>query len=108
MACSVRNRQAKANTPLPISPKGRGTEITLHLREGEMNSSMTGAYARLSVNIPISHLPVEVKNGKKRRRRFHGKINKAQALWTRNKSEIKDERVQRSLQSTSRMISPIR
>ena len=29
------NRLAKVNTPLPTSPKKIGTEITLHLREGE-------------------------------------------------------------------------
>ncbi|QUJ04452.1 hypothetical protein KCP78_01025 [Salmonella enterica subsp. enterica] len=48
------NRQAKAHhTAADITKMHRGTEITLHLREGEDEFSMTGAYARLPVNIPI-------------------------------------------------------
>lgn len=49
------NRQAKANTPLPISPKMTVVRKSPYTCvKAKMNSSMTGAYARLSANIPIT------------------------------------------------------
>ncbi|VEA48218.1 chaperone protein HtpG [Salmonella enterica subsp. arizonae] len=47
--------QAKANTPLPISPKMTAVRKSPYTCvKAKMNSLMTGAYARLSANIPIT------------------------------------------------------
>ncbi|CAJ0991249.1 Chaperone protein HtpG [Sodalis praecaptivus] len=72
----------------------RGTEITLHLREGEDEflddwrlKSVIGKY---SDHIA---LPVEIETRTKSDEEVvtWEKINKAQALWTRNKADISDE-----------------
>jgi molecular chaperone HtpG len=92
-ACS--GNPAKANTPLPTSPKPiAAPKSPCTCAKAKMISSTTGACARSSANIPIiSRCRLRLKNGRERRRNRDSweKINKAQALWTRNKSEIKDD-----------------
>lgn len=78
-----------------ITKADRGTEITLHLREGEDEflddwrvRSVIGKYSD-HIALPVEIETREEKDGET----ILGweKINKAQALWTRSKSEIKDE-----------------
>ncbi|STR72563.1 chaperone protein HtpG [Raoultella ornithinolytica] len=78
-----------------ITKADRGTEITLHLREGE-DDFLNDWRVRSIISKYSDHiaLPVEIE----KREEVDGetvisweKINKAQALWTRNKSEIKDD-----------------
>ena len=82
-------------TVADITKADRGTEITLHLREGE-DDFLNDWRVRSIISKYSDHiaLPVEIE----KREEQDGetvisweKINKAQALWTRNKSEIKDE-----------------
>ncbi|ACY83869.1 molecular chaperone HtpG [Edwardsiella piscicida] len=80
-----------------IEKADRGTEITLHLREGEDDflddwrlRNIIGKYSdhiALPVEILTSEEGEEGKEGEKK----WEKINKAQALWTRNKADISDE-----------------
>ncbi|MDR0805197.1 MAG: molecular chaperone HtpG [Enterobacteriaceae bacterium] len=79
-----------------ISKPERGTEITLHLREGE-DEFLDDWRVRSIISKYSDHiaLPVEIqvkeeKEGEEPTLVWE-KINKAQALWTRNKSEINDE-----------------
>ncbi|MDE1474451.1 molecular chaperone HtpG [Xenorhabdus bovienii] len=74
----------------------RGTEITLHLREGEdefLNDwrlrSIIGKYSD-HIALPVE---IETKNEEDDTVTWE-KINKAQALWTRGKAEISDEEYQ--------------
>jgi molecular chaperone HtpG len=58
-----------------------------------MSSSMIGACVTSLANTPTTlHLPVEIltTEGEDGEQKWE-KINKAQALWTRNKSEVTDE-----------------
>ncbi len=82
-------------TVADITKADRGTEITLHLREGEDEflddwrvRSIIGKYSD-HIALPVEIETREEKDGET----ILGweKINKAQALWTRNKSEVKDE-----------------
>ncbi|MGB7802920.1 molecular chaperone HtpG [Buttiauxella sp.] len=82
-------------TVADITKADRGTEITLHLREGEDEflddwrvRSIIGKYSD-HIALPVEIETREEKDGET----ILGweKINKAQALWTRSKSEIKDE-----------------
>ncbi|WP_162010790.1 molecular chaperone HtpG [Sodalis glossinidius] len=82
-----------------ITKPERGTEITLHLREGEDDflddwrlKSVIGKYSDHIV------LPVEIETRSKSEEEGSDeevvtweKINKAQALWTRNKADISDD-----------------
>ncbi len=81
------------NTPLPISKEDRGTEITLHLREGEDEFLDDWRVRSIISKILRPYRAAgRSKNAKTAKPLSHGKkINKAQALWTRNKSEITDE-----------------
>ncbi|WHS97854.1 MAG: Chaperone protein HtpG [Pantoea stewartii] len=76
-----------------ISKADRGTEITLHLREGEdefLDSwrvrNIIGKYSD-HIALPVE---IEIKDEESGTTTWE-KINKAQALWTRSKSEISDE-----------------
>ncbi len=81
-----------------ITKDDRGTEITLHLREGE-DEFLDDWRVRSVISKYSDHiaLPVEIES----RTESEGeggestvsweKINKAQALWTRSKSEVSDE-----------------
>lgn len=76
-----------------IEKEQRGTEIVLHLREGEDefldNWRVKNIVSKYSDHI---ELPVEIENtDEESGTTTFEKINKAQALWTRNKSEISDE-----------------
>ncbi|WP_434527139.1 molecular chaperone HtpG [Photorhabdus asymbiotica] len=81
-----------------IERETRGTEITLHLREGEDefldNWRLRSVISKYSDHIA---LPVEIETKNKSEEEGEEdtvtweKINKAQALWTRGKSEITDE-----------------
>ncbi|MGK3142671.1 molecular chaperone HtpG [Pantoea sp. C2G6] len=76
-----------------IEKADRGTEITLHLREGE-DEFLDAWRVRNIISKYSDHiaLPVEIETKDEEGEGTHWeKINKAQALWTRNKSEISDE-----------------
>ncbi len=79
-----------------ISKADRGTDITLHLREGEDEflddwrvRSVIGKYSD-HIALPVEIQVTEDKEGEEPSVNWE-KINKAQALWTRNKSEVNDE-----------------
>ncbi|GAD78270.1 molecular chaperone HtpG [Vibrio ezurae] len=81
-----------------ITKESRGTEIILHLREEgkEFLSEwrLRDVISKYSdhIGIPVSILTkVTDDEGKETGETKWEQINKAQALWTRNKSEIKDE-----------------
>lgn len=76
-----------------ITKADRGTEITLHLREGE-DEFLDAWRVRSIIGKYSDHiaLPVEIESkDEESGTTTWEKINKAQALWTRNKSEISDE-----------------
>jgi len=76
-----------------ISKAERGTEITLHLREGE-DEFLDSWRVRNIIGKYSDHiaLPVEIESkDEENGTTTWEKINKAQALWTRNKSDISDE-----------------
>lgn len=80
-------------TVADIEKADRGTEITLHLREGEDEylddwrlRSIISKYSD-HISLPVE---IEVKNEEDGTVTWE-KINKAQALWTRNKAEVSDE-----------------
>ncbi len=79
-----------------INKADRGTEITLHLREGEDEflddwrvRSVISKYSD-HIALPVEIQVTEEKEGEEPSVTWE-KINKAQALWTRNKSEINDD-----------------
>ncbi len=84
-------------TVADIEKTDRGTEITLHLREGE--SEFLNAWRLRSIIGKYSDhiaLPVEIETQTKNEEDDSvtvawEKINKAQALWTRGKAEISDD-----------------
>lgn len=76
-----------------IEKASRGTEITLHLREGEDEylddwrlRSIISKYSD-HISLPVE---IETKNEEDGTVTWE-KINKAQALWTRNKAEVSDD-----------------
>jgi len=76
-----------------IEKADRGTEITLHLREGE-DEFLDAWRVRSIISKYSDHiaLPVEIESKDEEGEGTHWeKINKAQALWTRNKAEISDD-----------------
>ncbi len=76
-----------------ITKEDRGTEITLHLREGE-DEFLDAWRVRSIIGKYSDHiaLPVEIESkDEENDTTSWEKINKAQALWTRNKSDISDE-----------------
>ncbi|WP_241645417.1 molecular chaperone HtpG [Rosenbergiella metrosideri] len=76
-----------------IEKADRGTEITLHLREGEDEFLDTWRVKNI-VGKYSDHiaLPVEIEEkDEEADTTTWEKINKAQALWTRNKSEISED-----------------
>nr|WP_184280618.1 molecular chaperone HtpG [Serratia fonticola] len=76
-----------------ISKADRGTEITLHLREGE-DEYLDGWRLRSVIGKYSDHiaLPVEIETKNEEDGTVSWeKINKAQALWTRSKSDVTDE-----------------
>ena len=82
-------------TVADIDKADRGTEITLHLREGE-DDFLNDWRVRSIISKYSDHiaLPVEIEKLEEQDGETvvsWEKINKAQALWTRSKSEISDE-----------------
>ncbi|CAO97517.1 molecular chaperone HtpG [Erwinia tasmaniensis] len=76
-----------------IEKSDRGTEITLHLREGE-DEFLDAWRVRSIISKYSDHiaLPVEIEtHNEEDDTTTWEKINKAQALWTRNKSDISEE-----------------
>jgi len=76
-----------------IEKADRGTEITLHLREGE-DDFLNDWRVRSIISKYSDHIALPVEIAKKDEESGDitwEKINKAQALWTRNKAEISDE-----------------
>jgi molecular chaperone HtpG len=76
-----------------IEKADRGTEITLHLREGE-DEFLDAWRVRSIISKYSDHiaLPVEIETkDEESDTTSWEKINKAQALWTRNKAEVTDE-----------------
>lgn len=76
-----------------IEKADRGTEITLHMREGE-DEFLDAWRVRSIIGKYSDHiaLPVEIESkDEESDTTSWEKINKAQALWTRNKAEISDE-----------------
>ncbi len=77
----------------------RGTEITLHLREGEDDflddwrlKSVIGKYSdHIALPVEIETRSKSEEEGSDEEVVPWEKINKAQALWTRNKAEISDD-----------------
>jgi molecular chaperone HtpG len=80
-------------TVADITKKTHGTEVTLHLREGE-DEYLDAWRLRSVIGKYSDHiaLPVEIESKNEENGTiFWEKINKAQALWTRNKTDITDE-----------------
>ncbi|KGQ31456.1 heat shock protein 90 [Gallibacterium anatis] len=80
-----------------IEKKDRGTEITLHLREDEKEfldewrlREIIGKYSD-HIGLPVEILTKEYDDEGEETGVKWEKINKAQALWTRSKSEISDD-----------------
>jgi molecular chaperone HtpG len=76
-----------------ITKEDRGTEITLHLREGE-DEFLDAWRVRSIISKYSDHiaLPVEIEShNEEDDTTSWEKINKAQALWTRNKSEVSED-----------------
>lgn len=85
-------------TVADITKAERGTEITLHLREGE-DEFLDDWRVRSIISKYSDHiaLPVEIEHQEENDGETvvsWEKINKAQALWTRTKSDISDEEYQ--------------
>lgn len=82
-------------TVADIDKADRGTEITLHLREGE-DEFLDSWRVRSVISKYSDHiaLPVEIEQQEEKDGETivsWEKINKAQALWTRSKSEVSDD-----------------
>ncbi|MBE2896370.1 molecular chaperone HtpG [Pasteurellaceae bacterium HPA106] len=80
-----------------IEKTERGTEITLHLREDEKEflddwrlREVINKYSD-HIDLPVELLVQEFDDEGKETGVKWEKVNKAQALWTRNKSEISDD-----------------
>lgn len=76
-----------------ITKEDRGTEITLHLREGE-DEFLDAWRVRSIISKYSDHiaLPVEIEShNEEDDTTSWEKINKAQALWTRNKSDVSED-----------------
>ena len=67
----------------PAEKAGRGTDVTLHLREGE-DELLDEFRLKHLVRKYSDHIAVPIVIGEET-------VNQASALWTRSKSEIKDE-----------------
>ncbi|KLV04302.1 MULTISPECIES: molecular chaperone HtpG [Photobacterium] len=83
-----------------IEKASRGTEIILHLRDDEKEflseyrlRDIIGKYSD-HIGIPVYIQTVERDDEGKETGRKWEQINKAQALWTRNKADISDEEYQ--------------
>jgi len=77
----------------PAEKAGRGTEVTLHLREGE--DELLGGWALKGIVRKYSdHIAIPVvmkKDGSDKDAIEEETVNQASALWTRPKAEVTDE-----------------
>lgn len=75
-----------------VEKPARGTEVTLHLREGE-DELLSGSRLRAIVRKYSDHimLPIVMKSEDKDKQNEDEVVNRASALWTRSKSEISEE-----------------
>ena len=75
-----------------VEKPGRGTEVTLHLREDE-DEFVSGARLRAIIHKYSDHImqPIVMKSEDKEKQDEDEVINRASALWTRPKSEITEE-----------------
>jgi molecular chaperone HtpG len=75
-----------------VEKNGRGTEVTLHLREGE-DELLSGTRLRAIIRKYSDHimLPIVMKSEDKEKQNEDEVVNRASALWTRPKSEITEE-----------------
>jgi len=85
--------EAGAYSIEPAEKAGRGTEVTLHLREGE-EDLLGGWQLRAIVRKYSDHIAVPVvmkKDGSDKEGIEEETVNQASALWTRPKADITDE-----------------
>jgi molecular chaperone HtpG len=71
----------------------RGTEVVLHLREGE-DEFLEGFRLRSIIHKYSDHIPLAIEmkvEGEQDKQDEYEAVNKASALWTRPRSEITDE-----------------
>jgi molecular chaperone HtpG len=75
-----------------VNKPTRGTEVTLHLREGE-DELLSGSRLRAIIRKYSDHimLPIVMKSEDKDKQDEDEVVNRASALWTRPKSEITEE-----------------
>ena len=75
-----------------VEKPGRGTEVTIHLREGE-DEFLNGARLRTIIHKYSDHImqPIVMKSEDKEKQNEDEVVNRASALWTRPKSEITEE-----------------
>ncbi len=75
-----------------VEKPSRGTEVTLHLRDGEEEFA-EGYRLRHIINKYSDHinLPIEMKSQEEGKKDEYEVVNSAAALWARPKNEIKDE-----------------
>ncbi len=75
-----------------VEKPDRGTEVTLHLREGE-DELLSGSRLRAIIRKYSDHimLPIVMKSEDKDKQDEDEVVNRASALWTRPKSEITEE-----------------
>ena len=95
--CSMTGDEAGAYTVAQVDKPGRGTEITLHLREGQDDllegTRLRAIIRRYSDHIvqPIRMPKEEWKDGRMEKGTEPETVNQASALWARAKADIKDE-----------------
>jgi molecular chaperone HtpG len=71
----------------------RGTEVMLHLREGE-DEFLDGFRLRTTIHKYSEHIPLPIEmrvEGDEKRRDDYEVVNKASALWARHRNDITDE-----------------
>ncbi|HAT46999.1 MAG TPA: molecular chaperone HtpG, partial [Ktedonobacter sp.] len=75
-----------------VDKPARGTEVTLHLREGE-DELLSGSRLRAIIRKYSDHimLPIVMKSEDKDKQDEDEVVNRASALWTRPKGEITEE-----------------
>ncbi|MBE3558540.1 MAG: molecular chaperone HtpG [Ktedonobacteraceae bacterium] len=75
-----------------IEKPGRGTEVVLHLREGEDNL-LSGYQLRSIIRKYSDHisLPIVMKSEDESKKDQDEVVNRASALWTRSRSEISEQ-----------------
>ncbi len=75
-----------------IEHPGRGTEVTLHLREGE-DELLNGSRLRSIIRTYSDHItiPILMQSEEEEKKGEEERVNQASALWARSKNEISTE-----------------